>query len=251
MRKAYIAGNWKMNKTIEESVALGKGVAEGVTTDTKADVAVIPQFLAVPAVAKALAGTSVKVGAQDVFYEKSGAFTGEIAPDMLKDAGCSFALVGHSERRHVIGETDEIIRKKLDALLEVGLEVILCIGELIEERNAGKTEERLDIQVRAGLTGLTKEQIAKVTIAYEPVWAIGTGVTATTEQAQEAHAFVRKLVAELFDNDVAEAMRIQYGGSVKPGNAAELLSQPDVDGALVGGAALTPDSFLGIIAGAK
>lgn len=251
MRKAYIAGNWKMNKTIEESVALGNGVAEGVTADTNADVAVIPQFLAVPAVAKALAGTSVKVGAQDVFYEKSGAFTGEIAPDMLKDAGCSFGLVGHSERRHVIGETDEIIRKKLDALLDAGLDVILCIGELIEERNAGKTEERLDIQVRAGLTGLTKEQIAKVTIAYEPVWAIGTGVTATTEQAQEAHAFVRKLVVDLFDNDVAEAMRIQYGGSVKPGNAAELLAQPDVDGALVGGAALTPDSFLGIIAGAK
>ena len=251
MRKAYIAGNWKMNKTIEESVALGKGVAEGVTAATNADVAVIPQFFAVPAVAKALAGTSVKVGAQDVFYEKSGAFTGEIAPDMLKDAGCSFALVGHSERRHVIGETDEIIRKKLDALLDAGLDVILCIGELIEERNAGKTEERLDVQVRAGLTGLTQEQVAKVTIAYEPVWAIGTGVTATTEQAQEAHAFVRKLVADLFDEDVAEAMRIQYGGSVKPGNAEELLAQPDVDGALVGGAALTSDSFLGIIAGAK
>ncbi len=251
MRKAYIAGNWKMNKTIEESVALGKAVAEGVDKDTNADVAVIPQFLAVPAVAKALAGSAVKVGAQDVFYEKSGAFTGEIAPDMLKDAGCTFALVGHSERRHVIGETDEIIRKKLDALLEAGLDIVLCIGELIEERNAGKTEERLEIQVRAGLTGLTREQIAKVTLAYEPVWAIGTGVTATTEQAQEAHAFVRKLVAELFDKEVADAMRIQYGGSVKPTNAAELLAQPDVDGALVGGAALTADSFLGIIAGAK
>jgi len=251
MRKAYIAGNWKMNMTIAESVELAKGVAAGVSGDTNADVAVVPQFLAIPEVAKAVAGTPVKVGAQDVFYETSGAFTGEIAPAMLKDAGCSFALVGHSERRHVIGETDEIIRKKLDALLAADIDVILCIGELIEERNAGKTEERLDTQVRAGLTGLTKEQIAKVTLAYEPVWAIGTGVTATTEQAQEAHAFVRKLVAELFDNSVAEAMRIQYGGSVKPGNAKELLAQPDVDGALVGGAALTSDSFLGIIAGAK
>jgi triosephosphate isomerase (TIM) len=251
MRKAYIAGNWKMNKTIAESVELGKAVAAGVSAETNADVAVVPQFLAVPAVAKALAGTSVKVGAQDVFYEKSGAFTGEIAPNMLKDAGCSFALVGHSERRHVIGESDAIIRKKLDALLDAELDVVLCIGELLDERNAGKTEERLDIQVRAGLTGLSKAQIAKVTLAYEPVWAIGTGVTATTAQAQEAHAFVRKLVAELFDKEVADAMRIQYGGSVKPDNAADLLAQPDVDGALVGGAALTADSFLGIIAGAK
>jgi triosephosphate isomerase len=251
MRKAYIAGNWKMNKTIAESVALAKGVAAGISGDINADVAIIPQFLAIPEVVKAVVATPVKVGAQDVFYETSGAFTGEIAPDMLKDAGCSFALVGHSERRHVIGETDEIIRKKLDALLAAKLDVILCIGELIEERNAGKTEERLNIQVRAGLTGLTSEQIARVTLAYEPVWAIGTGVTATTEQAQDAHAFVRKLVGELFDSNVAESIRIQYGGSVKPGNAAELLAQPDVDGALVGGAALTSDSFLGIIAGAK
>jgi triosephosphate isomerase (TIM) len=251
MRKAYIAGNWKMNKTISESVELANSVASGLNGNTTADAAVIPQFLAIPEVVKAVAGTPVAVGAQDVFYEKSGAFTGEISPDMLKDAGCTFCLVGHSERRHVIGETDDIIRKKLDALLSVGLGVILCIGELIEERNAGKTEERLNIQVRAGLTGLTKEQVSNVTLAYEPVWAIGTGVTATTIQAQEAHAFIRSLVAELFDDSVAEAMRIQYGGSVKPSNATELLAQPDVDGALVGGAALMSDSFLGIIAGAK
>jgi triosephosphate isomerase (TIM) len=250
MRKPYIAGNWKMNMTIDESVKLAEALAAGIG-NIDADVAVVPQFLAVPAVAKALAGSSVKVGAQDVFYEKPGAFTGEIAPEMLIDAGCTFALVGHSERRHVIGETDEIIRKKLDALLAADLDVILCIGELIEERNAGKTEERLDIQVRAGLTGLTPEQLKKVTLAYEPVWAIGTGVTATTEQAQEAHAFVRKLVAEMFNQEAAEAMRIQYGGSVKPGNAGELISQKDVDGALVGGAALKADSFLGIIKATK
>jgi triosephosphate isomerase len=250
MRKPYIAGNWKMNMTIAESVKLAEALASGLKGQA-ADVAVIPQFLAIPAVAKALQGSAIKVGAQDVFYEKPGAFTGEIATSMLVDGGCTFALVGHSERRHVIGETDVIIRKKLDALLASGLEVILCIGELIEERNAGKTEERLDIQVRAGLSGLSGEQLKKVTIAYEPVWAIGTGVTATTLQAQEAHAFVRKLVASMFNKETAEAMRIQYGGSVKPGNAAELMSQPDVDGALVGGAALTADSFLGIIEGAK
>ena len=251
MRKPYIAGNWKMNMTIEESMALAKDIGDGLGNGAGVDVAVIPQFLAVPSVAKALEGSVVKVGAQDVFYEKSGAFTGEIAASMLMDAGCTFALVGHSERRHVIGESDEIIRKKLDALIEAGLDVILCIGELIEERNAGKTEERLSFQVRAGLTGLSAEQIAKVTIAYEPVWAIGTGVTATTEQAQEAHAFCRGLVAELFTPEIAAAMRIQYGGSVKPGNAGELVGQPDVDGALVGGASLTADSFLGIINATK
>lgn len=250
MRKPYIAGNWKMNMSIAESVQLAEALAAGMK-DANADVAVVPQFLAVPAVANALKGSAVKVGAQDVFYEKPGAFTGEIAPEMLIDAGCTFALVGHSERRHVIGETDAIIRKKLDALLAAGLDVILCIGELLEERNGGKTEERLDIQVRAGLTGLSADQLKKVTIAYEPVWAIGTGVTATTAQAQEAHAFVRKLVKEMFNEEVAEAMRIQYGGSVKPGNAAELIAQKDVDGALVGGAALTADSFLGIIQAAK
>ncbi len=250
MRKPYIAGNWKMNMTIAESVKLAEALAAGLK-GSNADVAVVPQFLAIPAVAKALSGSPIKVGAQDVFYENPGAFTGEIAASMLLDAGCTFALVGHSERRHVIGETDAIIRKKLDALLASGLDVILCIGELLEERNAKKTEERLDIQVRAGLTGLSVDQLKKVTIAYEPVWAIGTGVTATTAQAEEAHAFVRKLVADLFNQEAAEAMRIQYGGSVKPNNAAELMAQPNVDGALVGGAALTADSFLGIIEGAK
>ena len=251
MRKPYIAGNWKMNMTIEESVALANGIADGLPGDAAVDVAVIPQFLAVPSVAKALEGSAVQVGAQDVFYEKSGAFTGEIAPAMLIDAGCTFGLVGHSERRHVIGESDEIIRKKLDALLEAGLDVVLCIGELIEERNAGKTEERLNLQIRAGLTGLSADQMAKVTIAYEPVWAIGTGVTATTEQAQQAHEFCRGLVADLFTPEIAAAMRIQYGGSVKPGNAGELMGQADVDGALVGGASLTADSFLGIINATK
>jgi triosephosphate isomerase len=166
---------------------------------------------------------------------------------MLADAGAGFALVGHSERRHVLGETDEFIRKKLDALLRAGLGAILCIGEKIEEREARKTEARLNTQIRAGLTGLTPPELAKVTIAYEPVWAIGTGKTATTDQAQEAHAFIRGLIEELAGDEVARTIRIQYGGSVKPGNAAELMAQPDVDGALVGGASLKPESFLGII----
>ena len=251
MRRAFVAGNWKMHNTAAESIALARAVAAGVTRDTKADVAVIPAFLSIPAVAEALRGTPVLVGAQDVYFEKQGAFTGEVSAAMLKDAGCAFALVGHSERRHVIGETDALIRRKLEALLDAGLEAILCVGEKIDEREAGKTEERLDIQVRAGLTGLTPDELAKITIAYEPVWAIGTGKTATTAQAEEAHRFIRGLVAEIAGVPVADAMRIQYGGSVKPDNAAELMGQPDVDGALVGGASLKADSFLGIIAGAR
>jgi triosephosphate isomerase (TIM) len=251
MRRAFVAGNWKMHNTIAESVDLARAVAAGGGKDARAEVAVIPPFLSIPAVAEALRGTAVKVGAQDVYFEKQGAFTGEISVSMLKDAGCSFALVGHSERRHVLGETDPLIRRKLDALLDFGLEVILCVGEKIDEREAGKTEERLDIQVRAGITGLATEKLAKVTIAYEPVWAIGTGKTATTAQAEEAHLFIRKLVSEIAGTEAAEAMRIQYGGSVKPDNAAELMGQPDVDGALVGGASLKADSFLGIIRGAR
>jgi triosephosphate isomerase (TIM) len=250
MRKPFVAGNWKMNKTIAEGVALARALAEGLPKDLRADVAVIPPFLAVPAVAKALEGTPLKVGAQDVFWEASGAFTGEISAAMLKDAGATFALCGHSERRHVIGEPDEIVRRKLDAALKAGLDAILCVGEKLDEREAGKTEKRLDIQVRAGLTGLSADHLVRVTVAYEPVWAIGTGKTATTAQAEEAHLFIRKLVREMFGAGPADALRIQYGGSVTAQNAHELMGQPDVDGALVGGASLKPDSFLGIIAGA-
>jgi triosephosphate isomerase len=247
MRKLFIAGNWKMNKTIPEAVALAQSVAAGVTGDTDVDVALIPPFLAIPEVAKVLAASALTLGAQNVYFEKSGAFTGEISCQMLADAGAGFALVGHSERRHVMGETDALIRKKLEALLEAGLGAILCVGEKIEEREAGKTKARLSTQIRAGLTGLTALELAQVTIAYEPVWAIGTGKTATTEQAQQAHAFIRKLVEDLAGDEVARTIRIQYGGSVKPENAAELMAQPDVDGALVGGASLKSELFLGII----
>ncbi len=247
MRKAFVAGNWKMNMTIAESAGLASSVAGGLPANLDIDVAVIPQFLAIPKVAEVLSGSPISVGAQDVYFEQSGAFTGEISCRMLTDAGCGFALVGHSERRHVLKETDELIRKKLDALLESGLQVILCVGEQIDEREAGKTEERLDIQIHAGLDGLSAEQMQAVTIAYEPVWAIGTGKTATTEQAQQAHAYIRGLLTGLVGEETAQKVRIQYGGSVKPGNAGELMAQPDVDGALVGGAALKADSFLGII----
>ncbi|MCU0664041.1 MAG: triose-phosphate isomerase [Myxococcota bacterium] len=250
MRKPYVAGNWKMNKTIPECVTLAIELREKLPKDTKAAVAVIPQFLALPKVAEVLRGSAIGVGAQDVYFEKNGAFTGEISCEMLKDAGAAFALVGHSERRHVIGETDAIVRKKLEALLKSGLEVILCIGEKLEEREAGKTQERLSIQTRAGLEGLAKADLAGVTLAYEPVWAIGTGKTASTAQAEEAHQFIRGLVEELFDKSVAQSLRIQYGGSVKADNAAELMGQPNVDGALVGGASLVADSFLGIVKGA-
>ena len=250
MRKSYVVGNWKMNKTIAESVELVKALISDTPADAKADVAVIPPFLSVPAVVEAAKGSLISVGVQDAYFEKSGAFTGEIAPFMVKDAGATFALVGHSERRHVIGETDELIRKKLEAILKEGLDVILCVGELIEEREAGETEKRLNIQIRAGLEGLTKEQMKKITVAYEPVWAIGTGKTATTAQAQEAHKYIRGLLIEIFDADTADKVRIQYGGSVKPDNAEELMSQPDVDGALVGGASLKAEQFVGIIKGA-
>ncbi len=248
MRRPYIAGNWKMNMTIGQAEQLAKALVDGVPSNTGVEVAVIPPFLAIPSVARVIEGSSVHLGAQDVYFEKSGAFTGEISAGMLADAGCRFALVGHSERRHVLMESDEIIRKKLEALLEQGLDVILCVGELIEEREANETEKRLNIQIRAGLEGLASDQMKNVTIAYEPVWAIGTGKVATTAQAQDAHKFIRNLLAEIFDRDVADAVRIQYGGSVKPDNAAELMAQPDVDGALIGGAALKAESFLGIIA---
>ncbi|MCP4599647.1 MAG: triose-phosphate isomerase [Proteobacteria bacterium] len=247
MRKPFIAGNWKMNKTMAEAAELASSIADGLSGDIQADVAVIPPFLAIPKVAAILSGSPIIIGAQDVYFEKSGAFTGEISCQMLADAGCEFALVGHSERRHVLGETDELIRKKLDALLESGLKVILCVGEKLEERESGMTEERLAIQIRAGLNGVSPDKMGAVTVAYEPVWAIGTGKTATKDQAQEAHLFVRGLLEELFDKTIAQSIRIQYGGSVKPGNAKELMAEPDVDGALIGGASLDANSFLGII----
>ncbi len=249
MRKPFVAGNWKMNTDSQSAVDLAKSVAAGTVgvAGEKIDVAVIPPFVYLQSVGKAIEGSDVVLGTQDVYTEPKGAFTGEISVSMLKDVGCEYVLCGHSERRHVIGETDELINKKLSSVLAGGLLPILCVGELIEQRQAEKTEEVVISQVKKGLADISIEDMEKVTVAYEPVWAIGTGLTATSEQAQEVHALIRKLIAELYDEQLADKIRIQYGGSAKPGNAAELMAQADVDGLLVGGASLKADDFVAII----
>ncbi|MHC4519054.1 MAG: triose-phosphate isomerase [Planctomycetota bacterium] len=249
MRKPFVAGNWKMNTDSHTGVALAKAVASGSQewAGSSVSVAVIPPFVYLRSVGEAVGSSGVALGAQDVYCEEKGAFTGEISAAMLKDVGCTYVLCGHSERRHVMGETDELINKKLLSSLGGGLLPILCVGELLEERDASQTEAVVERQLRAGLAGLSAEKASAVTIAYEPVWAIGTGRTATREQAQEVHAFIRKLLGEVYDQGLADGIRIQYGGSVKPGNAKELMSEPDVDGCLVGGASLKADDFVAII----
>jgi triosephosphate isomerase len=245
-RKKFIAGNWKMYTSLSQARELAAAIAKGVTSDA-VTVAVCPPFPWLLPVAEVLKGSRVGLGAQDCAVEKEGAFTGQVSAPMLLDSGCRYAIVGHSERRHGLGETDELLNKKAKAALAAGLEVIFCIGELLAEREGNRTESVLEKQLTAGLAGLTAEQLKKLVLAYEPVWAIGTGKVATTEQAQEAHAFVRKTVAKQFGQPAADSLVIQYGGSAKPENVAGLLSQPDVDGALVGGASLKPDLFLKII----
>ena len=247
MRKKFIGGNWKMNLDGSEAEALAKAMAQQSATAADVDIAVFPPFVYLERVAKVLAGSKVQLGAQDVYFESKGAFTGEISVGMLKDVGCSCVLVGHSERRHVLMESDELINKKLHAALAGGLDVVLCVGEKLEQREAGQTNDINKTQLINGLKGVSAEQMSKITIAYEPVWAIGTGKTASKEQAQEVHAFVRSVLTAIFDGGIAEQVRIQYGGSVKPANAAELLGQKDVDGALVGGASLNADDFMAII----
>jgi triosephosphate isomerase len=252
MRKPFVAGNWKMNTDSSSCVELAEGIASGATetASVKATVTVFPPFVYLQSVIKALGTSSISVGAQDVYFEPDGAFTGEISTSMLKDIGCTYCLCGHSERRHVIGETDELINKKLTAAIAGGLLPILCVGELLAEREASKTNDVVTRQLENGLAGLSEEKVSAVTIAYEPVWAIGTGLTAKPQQAQEVHDFIRKLLANMYSDELAEAIRIQYGGSAKPDNAAELMAQPDIDGLLVGGASLKSDAFLAIIQGA-
>ncbi len=247
MRKKFIAGNWKMNLDNTAATALAQGLVQSLGAVTKADVAVCPPFVYLSAVAAALKGSPIALGAQDVFYEANGAFTGEISTAMLKDVGCTYAIIGHSERRHVIGESNALINRKTRAALAGGLLPILCIGELLEEREGGKTEAVLEKQLREGLVDISASEMRKITLAYEPVWAIGTGKTATPQQAQDAHAFCRQVLARIFDGATAQSVRIQYGGSVKADNAAELLGQPDVDGALVGGASLKVNDFAAIV----
>lgn len=251
MRIPLIAGNWKMNLTRAECVDLAKAVADGVGNATNYEAAVFPPSLYVDAVAGVLKGSKVAWGTQNMVAEGPGAFTGEICAPMLLDLGCTYVILGHSERRTLYGETDEIVNKKTKAALAAGLKPIVCVGELLAERQSGKTDEIIRKQFAGSLAGLSEAEFGKVVIAYEPVWAIGTGLTATPQQAEEVHAGLRKLIAERYNDTLSQTTRILYGGSVKPSNAAELLSQPNVDGALVGGASLKAADFLGIAAGVK
>jgi len=250
MRKKIIAGNWKMNKDLHQSQNLVSEIINGLGKDIKTEVIVCPPFTSLSEVSSLLKGTQIKLGAQNMYYEESGAYTGEVSADMLKSVGCEYVILGHSERRVIFSEPDELINKKIKAALAKGLKPIFCVGELLEQRESGETMKVISVQVEKGLEGITAEQMKSIIIAYEPVWAIGTGKTATPQQAQEVHSFIRELVAKKFNASVSENLIIQYGGSVKPDNANQLLSQKDIDGALVGGACLKADSFLGIIASA-
>ena len=238
-----------MNTDGHSSVELAKGVAIRLeqAAAEKATVTVCPPFVYLSAVARALSSSNISVGAQDVYFENSGAFTGEISCAMLKDVGCSYVIIGHSERRHVIGEKDELINKKIAAAIHGGLLPIFCVGELLEDRESNTTEAVIKRQMEKGLAGIDAEKMAAVTIAYEPVWAIGTGKTASKEQAQAVHLFIRQLLAKMYDKQLSEQIRIQYGGSVKPSNAKELMLQPDIDGLLIGGASLKAEDFVAIV----
>ncbi len=247
MRRPFMAGNWKMYLDSGEAVALAGELRERIGDVDDVDTAVCVNAVALAAVAEALKGTKIGVGAQTMHFVPDGAFTGEISAKMILSAGAEYVLIGHSERRHVFGETSELVRKKLDAALGAGLKPILCVGELLEERKAGRTEDVVTEHVMSALSGRASDEVRKVTIAYEPVWAIGTGETATPEQAQEVHAFIRGLLATKWDDALAQDVRIQYGGSVKPANVAALMAGPDIDGALVGGASLKADSFERIV----
>ncbi len=251
MRKNFVAGNWKMNKTIAEAKDLVKAMLPELEKIENVDKAVCPSYLAVPAVAELCAGTSLKVGAQNVYWEPKGAYTAEVSPEMVAEV-CDYVIVGHSERRLYFGETDETVNKRLKAALDVGLKVIVCVGETLEENENGETEAVVSRQLKQGLADITEAQAADITIAYEPVWAIGTGRAATPEDANNVHKdVIRPLLKEQFGEARAESMRIQYGGSIKPNNAAELFSMSDIDGGLVGGASLKADSFVGIIKAAS
>ena len=249
VRKPLVAANWKMNKLLADSVETAnqlKPLVDGITT---VEIVLCPVFTALHAVSQALKGSNIAVGGQNCYLKENGAYTGELSPQMLLDAGCTWTILGHSERRQYFGETDALLNQKLKFALASGIKVMFCIGESLDERQTGKMEEVLRRQVTAGLAGLSDSDFASVAIAYEPIWAIGTGVTASPEQAEEAHAFVRNLICEQFGASIADAIRIQYGGSVKPDNVAELMAKPNVDGALVGGASLKADSFAAIVKG--
>lgn len=246
-RRPFIAGNWKMYKTCAEAVETAKKLAGLVSGVKDVDVMIAPPFTALSQVNEAIKGSSVMLGAQNIFWEKEGAYTGEISPQMIASAGCRYVIIGHSERRQYFGETDLTVNKKIRAALKNSLAPVFCIGETEKERDANDTFNILDKQIKMGLEGFSPDDLAPVIIAYEPVWAIGTGKTATSGQAQEVHKFIRDLAGKLFGAKIAGAVRILYGGSVKPENIKELMSMPDVDGALVGGASLNAEKFAEII----
>jgi triosephosphate isomerase len=246
IEKPLIAGNWKMHKTVPEAQELVKKIEEARAGLEKAQLVVIPPFTALREVAETLKASSIQVGAQNFYWEDQGAFTGEVSAPMLKDAGCTCVVIGHSERRQYFGETDETVNRKVKAALAHGLTPIMCIGELLEEREGGKTIAKVESQIKGGLDGLETEDVRRTVIAYEPIWAIGTGLTATPDQAQEVHRFIRESISEKHGKDAASCAIILYGGSVKPENTLSLLREKDINGALVGGASLKADSFTGI-----
>lgn len=250
MRTPIIAGNWKMFKTVGEAIAFvnevkGKAEVEGVES------VICAPFTALPALAEAVKGTKLKIGAQNMHWEESGAYTGEISGAMLKDLGVDYVIIGHSERRAYFAETDETVNKKVHAAFRYGITPIICVGEKLEEREAGQTKEVCRVQTEAALQGLTAEQAAQAVIAYEPIWAIGTGKSSTADDANEVIGYIRERVAAVFGSEVAGKIRIQYGGSVKPNNIREFMQQPEIDGALVGGASLEPASYIQLVEGAK
>ncbi len=247
MRRLLIAGNWKMNMKLDTSKALAQGLKDQATGISEVDIAVCPPSIYVQSVCDILAGSNIGVGAQNAYFEKAGAYTGELEMAMLTDVGCKYVILGHSERRHILGESSEFINLKVRAALAANLIPIVCVGELLKEREANVTNDVIRSQFDGSFSGVSAEDMKKCVIAYEPVWAIGTGKVATPEQAEEVHAFIRSLIAERYGKAVADVVRIQYGGSVKAGNAKDLLSKPDIDGALVGGASLKVNDFMGII----
>jgi len=249
MRKIIIAGNWKMNKDLKESMDLANSIKRSLYDMDEVEVVLCPTFTSLSDVSDIIIDTTIRLGAQDVYWEKEGAFTGEISSQMLKGVGCVYCIVGHSERRQFFGETNVTVNKKAKTLLNSGIMPIVCVGEKLEERKAKREFDVVKDHIVNSLDGLTKDEMLKTVIAYEPVWAIGTGVNATKEQAQEMHKYIRGLIKGMYDDDVANSVRIQYGGSVKPENIKELISQEDVDGALVGGASLKADSFVAIVKG--
>lgn len=247
MSRVIIAGNWKMNKNIGESIDLANSIKRLLYDVEEVEIVICPPYTSLSDVREVIMETNIKLGAQDCYWEKEGAFTGEVSSLMLKDVGCEYVIIGHSERRQFFNETNETVNKKARAVLKEGMRPIVCVGEKLEERKNGKTFDIVKDHVVNSLAGLSREEMLRTVIAYEPVWAIGTGVNATEVEAQEVHQYIRGLLEEMFDADAAKSVRIQYGGSVRPDNIKELISQKDVDGALVGGASLKADSFVQIV----